>query len=229
MTDEEISLKPFLLGDPPHEALAACTAAAIASLKTGLVDPGRIDWRSLAGDIAQKIEAMVDIRLIDVFAAAWRDYAALAECADPAKHPPDETISLPMVEHGIETILRPCLDVVIEPQPPIRVAFEIACELDLEGIVLKIQDARIRALSIGSCRGKASVKCEGIVLIKRETRALDIPRKIVLPEGLAIQARFAPDLRKDDKRPIVPRPRRRRAGETVSPEPRTIAEDEGVT
>jgi hypothetical protein len=189
MAEEDISLKPFLLGDPPHEALAACVSGATAALKTGLVDPRRIDWSGLAGDIAQKIEKMFDIRLIDVFTAAWKDYAALTDCADRAKHPADETISLPMVEHSIETTLRPCLDVVIEPRPAIRITFEIACELDIKGLVLKIQDACIRALRIGSCGAKATVKCEGIVLIERDTRALEIPGEIVLRQGVPINPR----------------------------------------
>lgn len=120
MAEDDISLKPFLLGDRPRKALAACVAGATAALKTAVADPRRIDWGGLASDITEKIEEMFDIRLIDVFATAWNDYAALADCADPARHPADETISLPMVEHSIETTLRPCLDVVIAPRPPIR-------------------------------------------------------------------------------------------------------------
>jgi hypothetical protein len=231
MAEEDISLRPLLLGDPPHEALAACVSAATAALKAGLVDPRRIDWSTLAADIAQKIETMFDIRLIDVLTAAWTDYAALADCADPARHPADQTIWLPMVEHSIETILRPCLDVVIEPRPAIRISFEIACELDIKGLVLKIRDARIRVLRIGSCRAKATVKCEGIVLIERETRALEIPGEIFLRPAVPIKPRFALDVRRNDDGPTVPRhgprPPQARAPETVWLEPHAVAEDEG--
>jgi hypothetical protein len=186
MPEESISLKPFLLGDPPEAALMECVAAVTAALKTGLVDLRRLDWGDLAIEIAQKLEQMFDIRLTDVLTAAWRDYEAVAECADPAKHPPDETISLPMVDHSIERSLRPCLEVVIGARPPIRIAFEIACGLELKGVVLKIQDAAIRAIRIGSCRIKGSVKCEGATLIERATKELDLPGRIVLPHGIPI-------------------------------------------
>jgi len=198
MSEESISLKPFLLGDPPNKALSTCVAAATAALNTGLADLGALDWRDLATEIARKLEEMFDIRLTDLLASAWKDYQELTECADPTKHPADETISLPLVDHSIETSLRPCLDVTIGPQPPIRIEFEITCGLDLKGLVLKIQDAAIQAIRVGSCRAKASVKCAGITLIQRETKELDLPGRIVLPRGIPIEAPRATTHRKSE-------------------------------
>jgi hypothetical protein len=187
MPEESISLKAFLLGDPPNAALLECVAAATAAVGTGLVDLRRLDWGDLATEIGEKIEQMFDIRLTDVLTAAWRGYEKVTECADPAKHPADETINLPIVDHSIETSLRPCLEVVIGTRPPLRIGFEITCGLELKGVILKIQDAAIRAIRIGSCRVKASVKCEGVTLIQRETKELELPGRIVLPHGIAIE------------------------------------------
>ncbi len=186
MAEESISLKPFLLGDPPNKALSECAAAATAALNTGLVGLGTLDWAELATEIGEKLEEMFDIRLSDVLTAAWKDYQALTECADRTKHPADETIRLPMVDHSIETTLRPCLDVTVGARPPIRIGFEITLALELNGLVLNIQDATIRAIRIGSCRAKASVKCEQVKLIERATKELDLPGRIVLPRGVPI-------------------------------------------
>jgi len=198
MGEESISLKCFLLGDPPNKALSECAAAATAALKAGLVDIDALDWRGLSTDIAQDLERMFDIRLTDVLALAWKDYWELTECADPTKHAADETISLPMVDHRIETALRPCLDVIIGARPPIRIAFEITCEVELKGLVLKIQDATIRAICIGSCRAKGSVKCDGITVIRRETKELNLPGRIILPHGIPIQPLRATAPRKSE-------------------------------
>jgi hypothetical protein len=186
MSQDAVSLKAFILGDPPNAALSECVASVTAALGASPVDVRHFDWSGLAGDITEKLEEMFDIKLVDVFSSAWKDYEALIDCADPSKHTADETISLPMVDHSIETTLRPCFEVTIGPRPPIRVTFEIACELDLKGLVLKIQDAAIRAIRIASCRAKASVKCHGILLIRRETKELDLPGKITLPRGIPI-------------------------------------------
>jgi hypothetical protein len=58
--------------------------------------------------------------------------------------------------------------------------------LKLKGVALNIQDATIRAIRIRACRAKASVKCEKITLIERETKELDLPGRIVLPHGIPI-------------------------------------------
>ena len=197
MAEESISLKPFLLGDPPDKALSEC-AAATAALNTGLVGLGALDWAELATEISEKLEQMFDIRLTDVLATAWKDYQALAECADPSKHPAGETIRLPMVDHSIETTLRPCLDVTVGARPPIRIAFEITLALELKGLVLSIEDATIRTIRVGSCRAKASVKCEKVTLIERATKELDLPGRIVLPHGIPIAPPRAASVRHGD-------------------------------
>jgi hypothetical protein len=186
MEEESISLKSFLLGDPPNKTLSKCAAAVTTVLKAG-GDIRELDWRDLSADIAQELERMFDIRLTDVLASAWKDYHELTKCADLSKHPANEMISLPMVDQHIETVLRPCLDVMIGTRPPIRITFAITCELEFKGLVLKIQDATIRAICVGSCCAKGSVKCEGITLIRRETKELNLPGRIVLTHGIPIQ------------------------------------------
>jgi hypothetical protein len=187
MSEDSLGLRTFILGDPPNAALSQCVASVTAALGTSLFDARHFDWSSLAGEISEKLEQMFDIRLTDILAAAWKDYQALLDCADPSKHTAEETISLPMVDHRIETTLKPCLEIVVGERRPIRLTFEIACELELKGLVAKVQDASIRALRIGSCRAKGSVKCEGVQLIKRETRELDLPGRIVLGHGIPIK------------------------------------------
>jgi hypothetical protein len=187
MAQDNLSLKAFVLGDPPDAALSQCVAAVTAALGASFADVRRIDWSSIAADIGEKLKEMFDVSLADIFASAWKDYQALTDCADSSKHSSDETISLPMADHRIETTLRPCLEVTVGARPPIRLTFEIACELELKGLVLKIRDATILALRIGSCRAKGSVGCHGIVLIRRETKELDLPGQITLPHGIAIR------------------------------------------
>jgi hypothetical protein len=203
MSEDGLSLRTFILGDPPNAALSQCVASVTAALGTSLFDVRHFDWSSLAGEISEKLEQMFDIRLTDILAAAWKDYQALLDCADPSKHTAEETISLPVVDHRIETTLKPCLEIVVGERPPIRLTFEIACELDLEGLVAKVQDASIRALRLASCRAKGSVKCEGILLIKRETRELDLPGRIVLGQGIPISRPAARSVERsaDHRRP----------------------------
>ena len=203
MSEDSLSLRTFILGDPPNAALAQCVASVTAALGTSLFDVRHFDWSSLAGEISEKLEQMFDIRLTDILAAAWKDYQALLDCADPSKHTAEETISLPVVDHRIETTLKPCLEIVVGERQPIRLTFEIACELELKGLIAIVQNASIRALRLASCRAKGSVKCEGVLLIKRETRELDLPGRIVLGQGIPIRRLAARSVERsaDDRRP----------------------------
>jgi hypothetical protein len=203
MSEDSLSLRTFILGDPPNAAQSQCVASVTAALGTSLFDVRHFDWSSLAGEISEKLEQMFDIRLTDILAAAWKDYQALLDCADPSKHTAEETISLPVVDHRIETTLKPCLEIVVGERQPIRLTFEIACELELKGLIAIVQNASIRALRLASCRAKGSVKCEGVLLIKRETRELDLPGRIVLGQGIPIRRLAARSVERsaDDRRP----------------------------
>jgi hypothetical protein len=80
---------------------------------------------------------------------------------------------------------------------------EIAGELELKGLIATVQDASIRALRIDSCRAKGTVKCKGVLLIKRKTRELDLPGRIVLGPGIPIKRPAARSSEKsaDHRRP----------------------------
>jgi hypothetical protein len=198
-----LSLTPLLLGEPPSVAISACVAGATAALKLGLVDAPRIDWSHLGADLAEKITGMFDIDLIDVVVSAWHDFRELQDCADPAKHAADETISLPLIDHVVDSKLQPYLDVAVGARPPIRINFEIALELELHGVNLKIQNAMIHALRIGSCRGGAKVTCEGVEVIERRTRLVELPGEIDFPQGIPIEPSFAPHVSRVDPGPAL--------------------------
>jgi hypothetical protein len=186
MSDHGISLKAVLLGETPSAAITACVGAATAALRTGLAGIPKLDWASVAAGLAGKVEAMLDIGLSDVLAGAWRDYVELRDCADPAKHAADEAISLPMADHSIEATFAPYLEVAIGARPPLRVAFEIKLGLELQGVILRIEDATIRSLRLASCRGGGTVSCEGVPVFERKTRELEFPGEIMLAGGIPI-------------------------------------------
>ena len=191
MADDRISALPLLLGDAPSAAISACAAAVTSAVQVGAAGTAQVDWAGVAADIGEKIEEMFDINLVDVIVGAWKDLQELKECADRAKHPPDETIRLPLVDHTISASLKPHLDITIDVLPPIRIGFEIGLDVELHGVTVKIQDGVIHAVRLGSCQAGAMVKCEGAVVFRRTTRTLDVPGELVLAKGIPIRLREA--------------------------------------
>ena len=109
----DVSIKALLLGEAPSAAIAGCVAAVTAAARGALAAPALVDWTGLAGDIGEKIEQMFDISLVGVMVGAWQDLRELRDCADPSKHPPDESIILPLVDHHLDASFKPYLDVAI--------------------------------------------------------------------------------------------------------------------
>jgi hypothetical protein len=192
MADGGISLKALLLGDAPSAAIAACVGAVSAAAHGALAAAAPpVDWTGLAADIGEKIEEMFDIPLIGVMVGAWQDLRELHDCADPDKHPADETITLPLVDHHLEASFEPHLDVAVTGLPAIRIDFDIAADIELKGVVLRIEGAAIRSMRIGSCQAAATVKCDGAVIFERSTRQLEVPAEIHLPQGIPIDLPWA--------------------------------------
>jgi hypothetical protein len=144
MTESRITALPPLLGDAPSAAISACAAAVTSAVQVGLVGAPNVDWRAAAAAIGEKIEEMFNINLVELITGAWEDLRELRECADPRKHPPDESITLPLIDHHVDVTVKPYLDVAIGGLPAIRVRFEIAFDIDLQG-----SPSRSRKRSLG--------------------------------------------------------------------------------
>ncbi|MBI2858985.1 MAG: hypothetical protein HYX90_07895 [Chloroflexi bacterium] len=71
-------------------------------------------------------------------------------------------------------------------QPVGKIVFNIAISLALKGIILKIQDARIKEIVTGTCTGNGTIKLEGLVIVERKTEPVSLPGSIRLGEGVPI-------------------------------------------
>jgi hypothetical protein len=181
------------LNDASSE-VSACAGAVAQALKAANVTAAaHIDWNGFDADIGDKIEKMLDINLVAPIVGAWKDLKAVRACADRTKHAPDETISLPLVDHDIEASLKPYLDITIGDLPVQHVQFEIACDIELHAAVAIIRDAAIVGLRLGGCRAGATVKCDHAKIFERKSRTLEVPGQIRLAKAVPIGTWGGPD------------------------------------
>jgi hypothetical protein len=186
MASHEMSVIDWL-GERPSVSIAKCAGAAVLALKTNPVTAtAEVDWSQLAGDMEKQAEEMLDVSLAKAVVEAWRDLREVRACADPAKHPPDETIFLPLLDHRVEVSLKPYLDVRVGEWPATRIHFEVEFALDLQGVVATIRQAKVRSLEAGRCRVESEIKCEGRTVLDRKSKYFDAPGKYVFPEGVPI-------------------------------------------
>src|SRR5262249_30588508 len=123
--------------------------------------------------------------LASVIAGAWNDFRQIREHADRTKHPAGETALVPLVDHHVETSFSPYVDIAVGSLPALRVRFDIDFDLELRGVVARIEDAAITGFRAVSCRARAALKGEGVPLFER-TRDIALPGQIGLSPGIPI-------------------------------------------
>jgi hypothetical protein len=188
MSDENVTLKWFMWDNPPVEGAKLCLEGATVALKTSLTAVPGLDWDIVGDAVREKIDEIFDVSLVDILSGAWLGYQQIRDCADPDKHPPDETIRLKLTPHEIKSTHRPEIEVRIGELPPFTIPFEIELKLSLSGPLLVIREAKIRAIDIGTCRASGAVKCNGKTLFERKTREIELPGQIMLGSGISIPA-----------------------------------------
>ncbi len=158
------------------------------SLKERLsTDAKEIRWPMAFSEVIKKINDLLNIRILDILAAAWDKYRDLLKYADRNKYSPDETFFVQLAEHSIKSEHHPYIEILINDRPLTKIDFEIVASLALKGIVLKIQDGKIKEILAGSCTGKGIIKCEKFLLLEKETESFPLPGSISLGEGVPIR------------------------------------------
>jgi hypothetical protein len=129
---------------------------------------------------------LLDIPLLDVMRWAWKKGRELEAYRDTEKYPPDQTFSIPLIEHQITSTHKPYVEIRMNQKIVGIVHFPVNIEIAIKGMKLEIQNARIKKIHAGDCKAKGSFFCEGFLLAERESNPLDLPGTVDLGEGLEI-------------------------------------------
>ena len=145
-----------------------------------------INWSLIPSEFNLKVGELLNIDLADIFVRTWKKYRILKDYTDLKKHPPEETILLPLGEHNIVSEQRPCIEIFLNETRLATIDFLISLSLVLKGIILKIQGGRIMEILSGSCQGEGCIKCENQVLFEGKTESIILHGSIKLGNGIAI-------------------------------------------
>lgn len=155
-------------------------------LKGRILKATRIKWPLAFDNIVDKIGDALDISVPDIMVMAWNKYRILLKYLDREKYPATETFLVALAEHTIKSEHRPFIEMLVNDKPVGKIEFNISVSLMLEGIILKIQDAKIKEISIGTCKGKGTLRCENQIILQKETEKISLPVSIGLGEGVPI-------------------------------------------
>lgn len=168
------------------ERMSEIKSEGNSSLKEKLKKMAKIKWSVVLERIVDNLPGMLNIPIPGIVAKAWCEYKELHKYRDQNIYPPGETFLLPMAKHTIRSEHHPALEICINGQQIGKIEFTVAVSLLLEGLILKIQDARIKEIIIGNCSAEGTIMCENLVILEKKSPNISLPDSVSLGEGIAI-------------------------------------------
>ncbi len=189
------SVKQFfdLLDVSPEQLSKMSQSKSMKSLKTNLSKKAPVFKPpvSFYEHLFKYMVELLDIEIPEILGNAWSKYKDLRKYCDPKKYPPDETFFVHLGEHTIHSEHTPSLEPIINDMPiqAANLTFTIKLDFTLKGMILKIKGGKIMEIRIGSCQGKGSIESEGVSLIQKQSKPVQLPGVLALGEGIPIELR----------------------------------------
>ena len=156
----------------------------------------KIPFKSVQKEMGAKIAESLNVGIDEILIAGWKKYQGFQEYADPSKHPPEESILVPLAKHTIQSAHRPHVDLKIKGMDVASVVLEVEVAVTLEGVVLKVQGGKIRDVKAGSCQASGKLECslkskvgsKELLSLEKKTGKFQLKGTISLGDGIAIPA-----------------------------------------
>ena len=176
--------------NPRHLEVVGASAAVARARETLQGKPPSHFWPSVSRAVTRSLGQALHVNLVDVLVSGWKTYAGLVEYTNRAEHPPGEISQVALEHRTISSSHEPHIDVLVGSRRVAEIHFAVELALEIDSVILTIQDAKIKEIATGKCVGKGTLKCEGAVLVEQKTREIELPGRITLGAGIAIN----PDL-----------------------------------
>ncbi|MGA1408746.1 MAG: hypothetical protein ACO37W_03285, partial [Prochlorotrichaceae cyanobacterium] len=134
------------------------------------------------GEILEEIEIAPDI-----LSTAWSKSLELMEYRELLKDAaPDEAVMVPLVNHEVLSEHTPSIE--LKFKETLVGQFEVVINFGsvLEGVMLAIEDRKIKRIQVGSATAAGGIEFSGLTLFEMPEKSLDWNQVIDLGEGIAI-------------------------------------------
>jgi hypothetical protein len=124
--------------------------------------------------------------LSSLIGAAWSKARLLQQYRDKSRYRPNEAIMVAMAEHTIRSTHRPSIELLINNRAVESIPIEISFQMAVEGLVLKIENGRIKEIRPGTCSASGRIACRDWIIAEHETRPFVLPGVLSFGDGIEI-------------------------------------------
>ncbi len=179
-----------LLGLPDREFCEQVLAGGIdqeetTSMKDRVLKGVRgLQWKTVEGEVRRKAGELLNIDVVGLIAGAWRE-GKIMKHLEEANQSKDGATHIPLQEHTIESELEPYIEIQFGSLSK-KIVLNVKMEIKLSGLVLKIEDSKIKAIEAGSVTGTGDINIKRIRLLRRGFGPIELPAKVNLGNGISL-------------------------------------------
>lgn len=146
----------------------------VSGLKQEMVKKSpHLKWKIISRELNGSAKELFNIKLKDILESAWKKYKEVQKYLGDEQAGNNEIFLVPLVEHIVTSDHHPKIELRSGGILLGEINFTIHLKLFLSGVILKINHGKIRGVSAGKCKSQASVSCEGVTLLKDESREFE--------------------------------------------------------
>lgn len=142
-----------------------------------------------AGGARGQLAGLLDIRLGDILAGAWRTSSLFREQMDRSARTPGKDLFVHLAEHKVTSRHEPYIAVLQNGLEIARLPFSISVELVLKRAVVHIAGGAIQSIETDMMEGTATVKCGRTMLFQQELHSAALSGTLTV-SGKAAAARL---------------------------------------
>ncbi len=131
-------------------------------------------WHGAVKKIVENADALLETPVSQSLLAVYSKANLLNRYLDREKYDQEEVVLVELAEHTLTSKHEPHLDVVINEQSIAQLKLDVELELALKGLILKIQDARIKEITPGTCKASGKISFHGKVLAQKESKEVSL-------------------------------------------------------
>ena len=189
MADATLTLNEMLAlpatGFPQQILTAGVPDDELNALKTRVSSALKgMPWGDLEETVCSRLSDLLKQDPMELISSAWEKYRVLADAAEQSKS--GETVFVPLAEHSITSDLHPYVEIHLGAEIIRKIEFDVTITLQLKGLVLKIEEEKIKSVEAGSCEGSGEIQVKNISLWKHDFKPIDLPGRVKLGSGIAI-------------------------------------------
>jgi len=148
-----------------------------------------VPWPAMQQKIATVLGMAMDESVLGGWVSAWRKYKEIKEAAEESLRSRKKPVTCKVVEHSVETTVKPTIQVFFNRAPIGTIECEIGLTSHIDALSLELKKGSIVAIGLGACSWSGSISANGVTLVERDFGEVQLPGVVTLKHPILLAAR----------------------------------------